>query len=190
MKILIMKILRLVLFVSACVATALLVSCSSPQPPNLLINPGFEEQKENKKPLAWKTAQHAGKIAYKYDVDSEVVGEGVQSYRIEQYANQTYGIVKQTVVLPDGENRTFSFTAMLRVRGVAPGAGLQLVLNCRDSNTRIVKQYKSLPLSGTANWQKVTLEGDIPKGTAKFGVGIMLGSVGTGWMDDIYLGVN
>lgn len=190
MNILFVRILKPAFFISACVATALLASCSKPQPPNLLVNSGFEEQLENKKPVAWRTVQHAGKAAYKYDVDAEVFVEGIKSYRIEQYAKQAYGMVKQTVVLPEGENKTFSLTAMLKVKDIAVGEGLKLVLNCRGSGNAILKQYKSPPLTGTADWLKVTLEGEIPKGTVRFGVGIMLQSVGVAWVDDTYLSIN
>jgi hypothetical protein len=114
----------------------------------------------------------------------------MQSYRIEQHADQVFGIVKQHVVLPDKESKTFLFTAMLKTKDVAAGRGWRLVLNCRAKNSRILKQFQSEPMNGTTDWKKVTLEGDLPKGTVKVDAGIMLQSVGIGWVDDTYLSVD
>jgi hypothetical protein len=186
-----MKILKPVLLVSACVATAaLLVSCTNSQPVNLLVNPGFEELTEKQKPVAWRTSQHAGKTAYKYEIDSEVVFDEMHSYRIEQHIDQAYGMVQQSVVLPDKESKTFLFTAMMKTKDVAAGRGWLVSLTCKNGNNSILKQFQSEPMIGTTDWQKVTLEGDIPKGTVKFSVGILLGSLGTGWVDDTSLSVN
>jgi hypothetical protein len=171
------------------VAAAMLISCGDSQPPNLLVNPGFEELTKNGRPAAWRAAQHAGKIAYTYELDAETVFDGVHSYKIEQYAEQAYGIVKQIRQLPDEQNKAFSFTAMLKTKDVAPGMGLKLTVNCIGNNSRILKQYLSEPTNGTTDWQKVTLEGDIPKGTVKLDIGIMLGTFGVGWVDETYLGV-
>lgn len=190
LKILIMNILKSVLFFSTCAVAVLLASCTSPKAPNLLVNSGFEELTKRQKPIAWVASQHAGKIAYTHKVDTEVVYDGLQSYRMEQHAKQTYGLVMQSVTLPDYENKTFSFTAMLKTKEVAAGNGWKLVLNCKTVSSRILKQYQSEPMNGTTDWQTVTLEGAIPKGTVKFDVGIMLMSMGTGWVDNVYLSVN
>ena len=144
----------------------------------------------NKRPVAWRAAQHAGKIAYTYELDTEIAFDGMRSYRIEQYADQAYGIVKQILVLPDKQHNAFSFTAMLKTKDVAAGMGLKLVVNCIGKRNWILKQYQSESTNGTTDWQKVTLEGDIPKDTVKLDVGIMLGSLGVGWVDEAYLGVN
>jgi hypothetical protein len=184
-----MKILKPALFILACVATVPLVSCTNLQPPNLLVNSGFEELRENEKPVAWGASQHAGKMAYSHAIDTEIVFNDMHSYKMEQHADQAYGIVKQMVLLPDKKSKTFSFSAMLKTQDVAAGMGWRLVLNCIGESNGILKQYQSEPMNGTTDWQKVTLVGDIPKGTVKFGTGIMLGSLGAGWVDDAHLSV-
>jgi hypothetical protein len=184
-----MNMLKLAQFILACIATAMLVSCTEPMPPNLLLNSSFEELTEKQKPVAWGHSQHAGKVAYTYQIDTEVAFDGMQSYRIEQYAKQAYGIVKQSLVLSDRKSKTFSFTAMLKTKDVVAGNGWKLVLNCRGSNNNILKQFQSEPMNGSTDWQKVSLEGDIPKGTVKFGVGIMLMSQGAAWVDATYFSV-
>ena len=184
-----MNMLRLAQFILTCIATAMLVSCTEPLPPNLLLNSSFEELTEKQKPVAWRTGQHAGKAAYKLKIDTEVAFDGKQSYRVEQYAEQAYGIVKQSLVLSDRKSKTFSFTAMLKTKDVAAGNGWKLVLNCKGRNNNILKQFQSEPTNGTTDWQKMSLEGDIPKGTVKFGAGIMLMSQGTAWVDATYLSV-
>lgn len=185
-----MKIPDLVLITCVMITTPLFVSCVNDGPQNLLLNPGFEERADNQKPVAWTVSQHAGKKAYKYELDTDVFSQGKQSFRIEQYTDQAYGLVKQTSVLPGTENRNVIFTAMLKADDVDSGKGWRLVLNCRAENSRVLKQYQSESLDGTTDWKKVTLEGEIPEGTVKFDAGIMLQSQGTGWVDDVYLGVN
>ena len=187
---LIMKILKPALFVSACVAASLLGSCADPGPPNLLVNPGFEDLLENQKPIAWRTSQHAGTVAYNYAIDTHDVVEGKHSYKIEQHADQYYGIVKQTVALADRKRKTFLYTAMLKTKDVEPGSGLQLVVNCKGKNYSVLKQYQSESVVGNTDWQKITIEGDIPKGTIEFNVGIMLGTLGVAWIDDTSFSVN
>jgi hypothetical protein len=184
-----MNTLKLVQFVLACIATAMLVSCAESIPPNLLLNSSFEELTEKQKPVAWRPSQHAGKVAYTYQIDTEVAYDGKQSYRVEQYAEQAYGIVRQSLKLSDRKSKTFSFTAMLKTKDVVAGDGWKLVLTCRGRNNNILKQFKSEPMNGSTDWQKVILEGDIPKGTVKFVVGIMLSSQGTAWVDAAYLSV-
>jgi hypothetical protein len=192
-----MKTIKPVQFIFACIATSMFVSFAESKPANLLINPGFEELTEKQRPVAWKNSQHAGVRAYSYAIDKEEVFEELQSYRIEQNADQVYGMVKQFVASPDRKSKTFSFTAMLKTKDIDAGTsrdygavGFKLVINCIDANRATLKQYKSDPITGSTDWQKVTLEGDIPKGTVKFSIGIMLLSVGVGWVDATYFGVN
>lgn len=180
---------KLTLITLVFATTPLLISCANQEPNNLLVNPGFEERNDKQKAVAWTTSQHAGKEAYKYELDSDVSFQGKQSFRIEQYADQAYGIVRQTSVLPGSENKNVIFTAMLKTEDVVAGKGLRLVLNCRAENSRILKQFQSEPLGGTTDWEKVTLEGAVPEGTVKVDAGIMLQSLGVGWVDDAHLSI-
>lgn len=167
-----------------------LAACDFYEPTNLLINPDFEELTKKKTALGWQTGQHAGEKAYNYDLDSEVVFEGKYSFRIEQYKDQVYGIVSQPTLLPDRKNKKFTFTAMLKTKDVKVGDGWRLVVNCKAEDSYILKQYQSEPLNGTTEWQKVTLEGEIPEETTKLDSGIMLQSLGTGWADNVDLRVD
>lgn len=185
-----MSLSKLIVAISVSVALLLHVGCGQSDPDNLLANPGFEERDGNQRPAGWSLAQHAGSDAYKFNFDKGVVFSGNQGFRFEQYADQAYGILKQEVELPEGKGERFSFAAMLKSRDIEDGRGLRLTLTCLGSGGRVLKQYKSEPLHGTNEWQRVVLEGAIPKGTNSLRAGVLLQSIGTGWVDDARLVVN
>jgi len=163
----------------------LLVACDTYKPHNLLINPSFEEADENKTATGWKTGQHFGNKAYNLNVDTETSSHGKNSYRVEQFADQIFGIVDQEITLPERENKKFVFSAMLKTENVAEGDGWRLVINFKETDGYIIKQTQSDAFVGTSDWQKVTLEGNLPKGTTKVAVGAMMQSFGTGWVDEV-----
>ncbi|GAB5452560.1 MAG: hypothetical protein Hals2KO_28880 [Halioglobus sp.] len=177
-------------FLATILLTAPLQANSAEQEPaNLLENPGFEERKANQNAVAWSAKRHAGSTAYKFDLDTVVFFKGKQSYRIEQHADQDYGMVKQKVMLPNKKAERFTFSAMLKTQGIVDRIGWRLTVNCLAKSGRVLEQFQSEPLHGTNDWQKITLEEDLPKGTARIDVGIILQSIGTGWVDEAYLAV-
>lgn len=185
-----MQVVRAIFAISVLIAIPLHVGSDPVQSDNLLVNPEFEERKENQRLAAWSFSQHAGKGAYKFDLDTAAAFKGSQSLRFEQYADQAWGIVRQDIALSEEESERFSFTAMLKTRDIAEGRGWRLTLTCLGKGGRVLKQYKSESLNGTNDWKRVVLEDAIPKGTTTLRAGIILQSVGTGWVDDAYLGVN
>jgi hypothetical protein len=185
-----MPVSRLIVAFTLFLGLPLYAGCSDDQPDNLLTNPGFEERDEHQRAAGWSLAQHAGRDAYKFDFDKAAAASGNLGFRLEQYADQAYGVVKQEVELPEGKGERFRFAAMLKSRDIKERKGLRITLTCLGKRGRVLKQYKSEPLIGTNDWQRVVLEGDIPKGTISLRAGILLQSIGTGWVDDAHLVVN
>ena len=96
-------------------------------------------------------------------------------------------ILKSVGILPRDGDWT---AAMLKSRDIKEGKGFRITLTCLGKGGRVLKQYKSEPVIGTSDWQRVVLEGDIPRGTISLRAGILLQSIGTGWVDDAHLVVN
>jgi len=170
-------------------STLFLTSCDDYKSVNTFKNPSFETTRENKPTIAknWFSSQHAGVTAYNFQVDNTVAHTGKSSFKVHQFRDQVYGMVRQHVRLPKPNNKTFVFTAMLKTKDIIAGDGWRLVVNCRAEDGYINKQYQSEPITGTKDWTKVELKGLIPEGTVKLEAGIMLQSLGTGWVDDVDL---
>lgn len=163
-------------------------SCDTYQPSNQFKNASFESTKKNGSPSHWYTGQHAGKIAYKYTIDDKTFTKGKQSFKMEQFESQVYGIIEQAVILPKKRNnKKIVFTAMLKTKDVVSQPGWGLVVNCRRKDSFIIKQFQSKTINKTTDWTKISIEADIPKDTYKLDAGIMLQSMGTGWVDDVSL---
>lgn len=178
------KKFQAILYLSLFAAT----SCDTYQPSNQFKNHDFEEPLKNGSPSNWYTGQHAGETAYKYTIDNKIFKKGKQSFKMEQFKSQVYGIIDQSVILPKKRNnKKFVFSAMLKTKDVTSKLGWRLVVNCRRKDSYIIKQIQSKPIFGTTDWTKVTLEADIPKDTYKLDAGIMLQSIGIGWVDDASL---
>jgi len=161
----------------------LLAGCDNYNPTNLFKNPSFEKISKRNQATSWYSGQHAGRKAYKMAVDSSISFEGKNSFKIEQFTDQVYGVVEQPVILPKRINKRFVFSAMLKTKDVKPGDGWRLIINCRAKDGFIIKQYQSTPLTATTDWQKVTIEEDIPPETVKIDAGAILQSLGSAWID-------
>lgn len=151
-----------------------------------LVNPGFEEATD--RPTGWRISQHAGAVSFHMGLDEEVFAEGKRSFRIKRLIPQVYGLVDQVVTAPDSGGRSLLFSAMLRTEEVGP-MGWVLVVNFLGETGGILGQVRSEPMTGTADWRRVTLKESIPAGTQKLAAGAMLLDSGTGWVDDLKLSV-
>jgi len=164
------------------------VACTPSEPKNSLKNSGFEQEHPKNQAKGWYAGQHAGEDAYIMQLDSNIFFEGKSSFGIEQYKEQVYAVVEQSVRIPKGKHKKFIFSAMLKTENVEPGEGWKLVVNCREEDGYIAKQYQSsIALTATTDWQKVTIEADIPENTIKIDVGAMLQSKGKAWIDNANL---
>lgn len=164
-----------------------LIACDTYKPHNLLSNPSFEELDEKQKAIGWLTGQHYGDVAYKMKPDITVSSHGKNSFKIEQFKDQVYGIVDQDVLLPKRKNSKFKFTAMLKTKDVAKGDGWRLVINLKESDGYIIKQLQSEAIIGTTDWQKVSITAELPEKTSNVVLGAMMQSMGTGWIDEAEL---
>lgn len=177
-----MKILKCLLILFTLLSTG----CDK-NPPNIIINAGFENALSKGSQSVWKTSSHAGEVSYNFDVDSNVSYSGKNSFKIVQFKDQVYGIVQQLVPLAESDDNEFEFSAMLRTRDIQQGNGSKLVINCLTADGYIIKQFKSEALLGNNEWTKLTIKEVLPKRTATLNAGIMLQSQGTVWIDEVNL---
>jgi len=154
-----------------------------------LRNPGFEEPAALSKIPGWLQSQHVGapgEIAYEMAMDSGATPESKQSLRVTRLINQIYGLVDQKVsVLPEDAGKILNFSALLKTQNVGP-EGWLLVVNM-NSAFSIIEQAKSLPVTGTSDWHRVSLRTLIPSGTVNVSAGFLLLDAGSGWADDATL---
>ena len=150
-------------------------------------NPGFEAS--GAIPLGWSMVQHAGEPAYETAIDDKVFIEGKRSFSMKRKKKQIFGLLRQIVDLPKGENqgKRMHFSAMLRTEKVGK-AGWGLVVNfLAVPDGRILSQARSKPLRGDTGWTRVEIVEPIPKGAGRLSIGVMLLDEGKGWVDDVKL---
>jgi len=150
----------------------------------VLVNSGFEQPTD--RPTGWRVSQHAGAVAYETGLDDQVFAEGRHSFRMKRLTPQVYGLVDQIVSAPRSGGRSMRLSAMLRTEEVGP-MGWMLVVNFLGESDGILGQARSEPMSGTKDWQRVSLEHEVPTGTVRLAVGAMLLDSGTGWVDQVTL---
>lgn len=160
---------------------AALVSCSSGT--GLTVkNAGFEGSVEN--PVDWMISQHAGVKAYEMSIDDKKFTEGKHSFRMKRIAEQSYGMIGQFIAAPGSEGKLLKLSAMLSSEQVGP-RGWMLVVNFQENSDRIISQARSKALTGDVAWERVVLEKEVPAGTDRLYIGVMLLDSGTGWADDV-----
>ncbi|MCB1878124.1 MAG: hypothetical protein KDH88_19285 [Chromatiales bacterium] len=153
-----------------------------------LQNPGFEDFPT--RPVGWRTTQHAGEIAYEFEIDSEDAASGEQSFRMTCTVQQVYGLIDQKVAIgPAEQPRKMHLSAKMKSKDIGP-RGWMLVVNFLGPRNAIISQVRSQHVSGTNDWKTVVLDKPIPDRTEALSVGVMLLDFGIGWVDDVQLDVS
>lgn len=144
-----------------------------------VVNGGFEQTASDGSIPGWTMQQHAGPPSYEMVVDDQGVYAGHGSFRMTRTLDQVYGSLTQDVAV-DKVGGVFELSAMLKTRDVgSEGWGLMLL-------TPQVREF-SPKLTGTSDWQRVTLRATLPPGTTSVTIGATLLDGGSGWMDDVQL---
>lgn len=152
--------------------------------PITLVNPGFETGMSNGQLPGWRKSQHIGSNAYSMTIDTENPAEGKQSFRIERIREQVYGLIEQLVAIPEGlDGKPITYSAMLKTDDVGDD-GWCLVVTFHGRTGAILDQKRSLPIIGTHDWSRATVETVLPAGTHTVAAGVLLLDKGTGWIDD------
>ena len=194
-------ILRAVLLTTAlaclpgCLAVAPVSGAPSPAPvpaaaidPLPVRNPGFETTAGDTSVPGWEMSQHIGKwdTAYEMTIDKAAGPDGSAALRVTRIHEEVYGSVRQTVAIaPDMAGRKLKFAASMKSKDVG-AEGWQLAMTF-TSHGRIVRQFKSPPVTGSTDWHPVAVVGAIPKGTNKVDIAFLLMDGGTGWADNARL---
>lgn len=154
-------------------------------------NADFEAPASPGRIPGWSLLQHAGPPSYEMVIDSELRAGGQQSFRIRRTREEVYGMIEQRVLVASGllDGRTVELSAMLRTRGVGP-QGWLLMMQFLTAQNAHVGEFRSAPLTGDAEWQRVAVRAQVPKATRFVSVSAVLFDGGTGWVDDVAFAVD
>jgi hypothetical protein len=166
-------------------ATALvLAACSSgssgPARDLTVVNGDFKQTAADGSIPGWKFVQHAGPRSYDTLIDKQGAYKDSGSFRMTRIRDQFYGTLAQDVAVGSAAGQTVELSAMMKTADVGP-KGWELMIAGAG-----VREF-SPPLSGTGDWQRITLRAQVPKTTTTISVGATLLDGGTGWLDDVQL---
>lgn len=149
-------------------------------------NPGFEETDTKPAIPGWALSEHAGKWpgpAYEMILDTDSGSGSKHALRMTRIHKEVYGWAHQIVqISPEQAGRTLNFSALIKVRDVGPNGWL-LIVNM-NKRGQILKQFRSEPVTGTTDWQRISLKAPIPADTTEIDLGFILLDGGTAWGDD------
>ncbi|WP_316366065.1 hypothetical protein [Candidatus Thiodiazotropha sp. CDECU1] len=180
------------LAVSLIVTTSLMFSACSegtnpPQTTSVpLNNPSFEQSDQYLE--GWGFSQHAGKPAYAVSIDTTNSTDGNNSYRIERELVQSWGMIYQWLPLDNAMGKTIKLTAMIKSENLGPD-GFDLNLVFRKANRKVISNIASEAVTGTNNWQRISVTGVIPANTAQLQITAVLNDAGTAWVDDVQVSI-
>jgi hypothetical protein len=172
-------------------ATALLAACGNhsgadgnasgaAQGVNIpIVNGDFEQASSDAAVPGWVTLQHNGPPSYEMVVEPAAAYAGHGGFRMTRTNPQVYGTLAQDVHVPPSVSEV-ELSAMLKSKDVGPG-GWKLMLIAGA-----LPEY-STPMTGTTDWQHVTVRAKIKPGAKSLRIGVTLLDAGTGWLDDVRL---
>lgn len=149
----------------------------------VVINPDYEMGEAGNIP-GWSLGQHVGEDAYEMTLDTEKPAQGKRSLKLKRIREQVYGMAEQVVEIPAGaQGKSLTVSAALKSEEIGP-EGWGLVITFHRAGA-IVGQTNSAKLSGTRNWQRVTVQAKIPPGANQVSIAAILFDRGSGWIDDV-----
>jgi hypothetical protein len=144
-----------------------------------LVNGGFEQTASDGSIPGWTMLQHVGPPSYEMVIEAEGAYVGHGSFRMTRTHEQVYGSLTQDVAV-DKAAGVVELSAMLKTRDVGP-EGWKLMIQTAQASEFSTK------LTGSSEWQRVTVRATLPPGTTSITIGVTLLDSGTGWMDDVAL---
>lgn len=154
-----------------------------------ITNSGFEAPVEGKDIPGWETGEHTGQWnggAYEFTIDSTPPKRKNHVMRVRQIHPEVYGLARQEVPIPKGATgRELVLSARTRTEDVG-AQGWILVATFKQAGA-IIRQHRSTPITGTHDWQRVSLPVTIPPNATGIEISFMLLDKGTAWVDDVSL---
>jgi hypothetical protein len=147
-----------------------------------LVNGDFEQAATDEGIPGWMSQQHAGPPSYEMVIDAQGAYAGHGSFRMTRKLDQVYGMLWQGVAVAGFAGRTVELSAMMKTSDVGE-QGWVLIISTPELNVREL----SPKLTGTTDWQRVSVRAQLPPGTSTIKVGAVLLDGGSGWMDDVQL---
>ncbi|MDR3388657.1 MAG: hypothetical protein P4L92_16545 [Rudaea sp.] len=152
--------------------------------PIAVANAGFEQPASESEIPGWTTVQHAGPPAYEMVVDTREAYEGHASFRMTRKLDQLYGSIKQTVSVAAVAGESVELSAMMKTKDVGPQGWKLMILDIGVNGREF-----SPAITGTSDWQRVSVRAHLPKGISTIVIGATLLDGGSGWIDDVKLSV-
>ena len=156
------------------------------QPPQAIAlplkNPSFEQSDQFHK--GWGFSQHAGEPAYIVSIDTTDSTDGKNSCRIERKLVQAWGMVNQWLPLDNATGKSIRLSAMIKSENLGPD-GFDLNLVFRKANRKFISTVGAKAVTGTNNWQRIEVTGNVPVNAAHLQITAVLNDAGTVWLDDV-----
>ena len=146
-----------------------------------IVNGDFEQTSADAPVPGWLALQHNGPPSYEMVIEPAAAYAGRGGFRMTRTHEQVYGTLAQDVRVPPSVGEV-ELSAMLKSKDVGAG-GWKLMLIAGA-----LPEY-SAPMTGTTDWQHVTVRAKIKPGTTSMRIGVTLLDTGTGWLDDVRLTV-
>jgi hypothetical protein len=148
-------------------------------------NAGFEAEAPpgQRCPIRWICTVHADPSAFRFELDETTPFEGRRSLRIEPSGNEPWAVVSQGLPVGRWEGATLRLTFALRLSEVT-GKGAGPFFLAQSGVGRRVGHKQQL-LLGTAGWQRVAMDFEVPPGTVLMELGAILDGKGRIWIDDL-----
>jgi len=128
----------------------------------------------------WMTLQHAGVPSYEMKIEPEAAHAGANGFRMTRTHEQVYGTLAQDIQFAKPLSGTVELSAWLKSRDVGPeGWSLMIIAGGQPEYSRA--------LTGTTDWQHVTVRAALKPNSTSIRIGITLIDAGTGWADQVEL---
>lgn len=177
---------------------------AAPQAPGRIALPNGDFEKAYKVtcPPDWSCVSHADPFSFRYYIDESRPGEGKRSLCIEPKGREPWGKAAQAMPQGPWRGRRVRFSMLVRIENVARsqegmGAGIFAFAHTATASATVPSkrgpvQVGSLVRSeklidGTADWQRLSVELDVPRDTNVLEVGVTLIGTGRVCADDAVL---
>ena len=128
----------------------------------------------------WMTLQHAGVPSYDMKIEPEAAHAGHGGFRMTRTHEQVYGTLAQDIQFPQPLSGAVELSAWLKSADVGPEGWKLMVIAGGPP------EY-SQALTGTQDWQHVTVRAALKPNTTSIRIGITLLDAGSGWADQVEL---
>jgi hypothetical protein len=152
-----------------------------------LANADFEKEPKNYCVEDWGCVAHADPFSFRWFIDETRPGAGKRSLCIEPIKKEPWGMAAHTLVNgPWKAGGRIRLSALVRVENVAhtqPGMGGGIYVTVHGNK----RSHTDKLLHGTLDWQRISLEVDVPANASVLEVGVLLQGTGRVCADDVIL---